>query len=303
MSIRPAVSRSKAEFGRHARRTLYVVAGFYVIVGFVAATASAISGDRLGTFLGFLIISGAIGGAVILRSVLNLEAGLTVLREAMLDARDRLGVVERSVTALREHAGVAPTGSELAAQKLLDLASIGSGDPSALTAATLDRSVFPRLVTSMEEVPPAQSKVVAAQAAAPSVTPSTNEIAAQSDESEVEGPASINLLRQWKIALRNGDLGGCRAVYAAIVDTAGAEEADPLRIQIEELADRVERSLRDAFTTHVRSQDFAAALALGERMTHLLPDRPVAAEFRKLEPALRRRLEQLDAMTLSPAGT
>lgn len=308
MASRPSASRSKAEFGRHARRTLYVVAGFYVIVGFVAATASAVSGDRLGTFLGFLIISGALGGAVILRSVLNVEAGVAVLREAVVDARDRLAHLERGLLAPREPARTTETAAtDSGARQLLDLASIGQGDPSVLTAATLDRAVFPRLVASMEEDPPAQSyPPTATFADIPTEVPHVGtDFAIQPDSTAdvTTAPASINLLRQWKIALRNGDLAGCRAVYAAIVDTAGPEEADPLRVQIEELADRVERSLRNAFASHVRSQDFAAALALGERMTHLLPDRAVVAEFHRLEPHLRRRVEQPDPLPLSSAGT
>jgi hypothetical protein len=230
--------------------------------------------------------------------VLNVEAGLAVLREAVLDTRDRLAQLERGTIAPREPAkSVEPAAPDSGARKLLDLASIGTGDPSVLTAATLDRAVFPRLVASMEESPPAQSYPPTATFA--DIPPGVPHVGS---DFEIE-PASINLLRHWKVALRNGDLAGCRAVYAAIVDTAGAEETDPLRVQIEELADRVERSLRDAFASHVRSQDFAAALALGERITHLLPDRPVVAEFLRLEPHLRRRVEQLEALPLTSAGT
>lgn len=283
METRPTGSRSKFEFGRHARRTLYVVAGFYVIVGFVAAAASAVSGDRLGTFIGFLIISGAIGGAVLLRSVLHVEACVSAMSEAMLDARERLAHVERTLGALGNPSlPHEPPPADLAAKKVLDLASIGSGDPSLLTAATLDRAVFPRLVASMEEEPPAQS---------PTTTDDTVPAGEATSDDNGMAPASINLLRQWKIALRNGDLSGCRAVYGAMVDTVGAEEAQPLRLQIEQLADRVEQSLREAFAVRFRAGDFAEALALGERLCHLLPDRPVAAEFRRIEPHLLRRLE------------
>jgi len=294
MESRPAGSRSKIEFGRHARRTLYVVAGFYVVVGFVAAAGSAVGGDRLGTFIGFLIISGAIGGAVALRSILHVEACVSAMSEALLDARDRLTHLERSVGALREPTqGIDPRSVDAAARKLLDLASIGSGDPSLLTAATLDRAVFPRLVASMEEEPPAQSA---------EVTDTTT----SSGEPETEGasltPASINLLRQWRIALRNGDLAGCRAVYSAMIDTVGAEEAEPLRVQIEQLADRVEQSLREAFVAKFRAGDLAEALALGERISHLLPDRPVTTEFRRLEPHIRRRLEAMEEEPVSSAA-
>jgi hypothetical protein len=87
-------------------------------------------------------------------------------------------------------------------------------------------------------------------------------------------------------------LAGCRAVYSALIDTAGAEEAASLAEQIEELTDRVERSLREAFSRRVREADFAAALAIGERMCSLLPDRAVSAEFHRLRPHLLARLDR-----------
>lgn len=288
--------RARVEIGRHARRTLYMVAGFYVVVGFVVATASAVGGDRLGTFLGFLIISGAIGGTFVLKAVLNMETGVSALGEAVLDARDRLGQLERSVSALREQVqtGDAPV-VDRGVRRLLDLAAIGNGDPSALTAATLDRAVFPRLVAAMDGEPPAQSQPAGEAAKADAPPPSDGPADGEGNGADVNagnwhGPSSINLLRQWKIALRDGDLGSCKAVYSAMIDTAGEEAARPLRAQIEELGDRVERSLREALAARIRAKQFAEALAIGERLCHLLPDRPAAAEFQRLEPHLRRRL-------------
>lgn len=288
-------AHSKIEFRRHARRTLYVVAGFYVVVGFAAAAASALSGDRLGTFIGFLIISGAIGGAVAMRSLLQVEGCVSTMSEALLEVRDRLGQVERTVDALRTRIiEEAPTAGHSEGVTLLDLSAVGRGDPSVLAAATLDRSVFPRLVASMEEEPPAQCK---------SEGPDGGVAVAAGIPQAGSAPSTINLLRQWKVALRNSDLAGCRAVYSAIVDTVGAEEAEPLRVQIEQLADRVERSLREAFTAKFREGELGEALALGERLCHLLPDRPIAADFRRIEPHLLRRLEEPTSEALSSAAT
>ncbi len=309
------------ETSRHTKKTLYVVAAFYIVVGFVAATASALNGDRLGTFLGFLIISGALAATALLRAVLRIGVRISAIGEAMDGLHARLNRVEAGLRVVREHVGVdgraaAPPGGT----RLLDLAAIGSGDPSVLSAATLDRQAYPRLVTTMEEAPPAQS--AAAEAAEHTFTPlrptltasdertldvleMQSETSAQpndieDDDTEFAGAATKNLVRQWKVALRDGDLAGCRAVYSALVDTAGAEAVASLGAQVEELADRIERSFREAFSLRVRERDYAGALAIGERMCSLLPDRPVVAEFMRVRPYLLRRLDPEPAQPDEP---
>jgi hypothetical protein len=306
---------SMMETSRHTKKTLYVVAAFYVAVGFVAATASALNGDRLGTFLGFLIISGALAATALLRAVLRIGVRISAIGEAMEGLHARLNRVEAGLRVVREHVGVDGRAATTAGGiRVLDLAAIGSGDPSVLSAATLDRQAYPRLVTTMEEAPPAQS--AAAEAAEhtftplhPTLTPSDertldamgtqsetnaqpNDFEDACDDAEVGGAATKNLLRQWKVALRDGDLAGCRAVYSALIDTAGTEAAASLGAQVEELADRIERSFREAFSLRVRERDYAGALAIGERMCSLLPDRAVVAEFLRVRAHLLRRLNR-----------
>jgi len=311
------------ETSRHTKKTLYVVAAFYVAVGFVAATASALNGDRLGTFLGFLIISGALAATALLRAVLRIGVRISAIGEAMEGLHARLNRVEAGLRVVREHVGVDGRAATAAGGiRVLDLAAIGSGDPSVLAAATLDRQAYPRLVTTMEEAPPAQS--AAAEAAEhtfiplrPTLTASDertldametqSETNAQPNDTEdhdagFAGAATKNLLRHWKVALRDGDLAGCRAVYSALVDTAGAEAVASLGAQVEELADRIERSLREAFSLRVRERDYAGALAIGERMCSLLPDRVVVAEFMRVRAHLLRRLHREAACSDEPTA-
>jgi hypothetical protein len=302
---------NSADLHRHAKRTLYVVTGFYVVVGFIIATVSAVGADRVGTFLGFLIVSGTIAVAVLLRAVLQMEESLLAVGAALDDLRKQVEQNARTTAVINDR--LTPTASSSDGVSVLDLAAIGPGDPSVLTAATLDRRVFPRLVTTMDDEPPAQSDSATSGAmwrlhapdetaddkqtrvSAP-IVPAEEELgaspaAAAPKGNGQDGPSTKDLLKQWKGALQNGDLAGCRAIRAAIIDVAGVEAVVPLTAQIEELADRVERSLRKAFTMHVRGRDFGTAMALGERICHLLPERRVCAEVRELMPHLQRHFE------------
>jgi hypothetical protein len=272
---------SMMETSRHTKKTLYVVAAFYVVVGFVAATASALNGDRLGTFLGFLIISGALGTTALLRAVLRIGVRISAIGDAVKEMHARLGRLETGLNEVRSRSGLdGRTMGNAGGVRMLDLAAMGNGNPGALVAATLDHEAYPRLVKTMEEEPPAQSDEVAARG---------EEQSASSDQTQA---TTKNLLRQWAVALGDGDLAGCRGVYTALVDTAGEEAVASLGEQIEELADRVERSLREAFSSRVRAGDYAGGLAIGERICSLLPDRPVTAEFQRIRPYLLGRLSR-----------
>lgn len=242
------------ETSRHTKRTLYVVAAFYVVVGFVAATASALNGDRLGTFLGFLIISGALGATSLLRAVLRIGVRISAMGDAVTEMHARLGRVEAGLNEARERAGLdGRSPPNAGGVRMLDLATMGNDNPDVLTAATLDQDAYPRLVASMEDDP-----------------------AATAPSDEVPWPL-------------DGYMEGCREGYPALVDTAGAGAVASLS---EELADRVERSLREAFSSRVRGGDYAGGLAIGERICSLLPDRPVTAEFQRIRPYLVGRLRR-----------
>lgn len=273
---------------RHTRKTLYLVAGFYVVVGFVVAVAAAIQGDRLGTFLGFLIVSGALAMGLFFRAALHLGVRISSMGEGLDELRRRLDRIERL---MRETDAGGRKSADQRQSKTLDLSEIGRGDPAVLAAATLDRDVYPRLVATMDEEPPAQvDGSRPRQANEPRrEAVASGEVASAADMLGPEvGMTTKNLLRQWKVALREGDLAGCRGVLSALIDTAGSEAVEPLRVQIADLTERVERTLRDEFAAHVRDRDYASAIAIGEGMCALLPDRPVVEEFARIRPMLER---------------
>lgn len=277
------------------KKTLYIVAAMYVVVGFVAATASALNGDRLGTFLGFLIISGALGVTAMLRAVLRIGVRISAVGEAVTEMRARLGRLETGLNEACRHVAMGGgTMADAGGVRMLDLAAMGSGNPGVLTAATLDHEAYPRLVATMEEEPPARSEkavVSEEEQSTASWTIQAESDGACSEEDQVEG-ATKNLLRQWQSALGDEDLAGCREAYCALTDAVGAEAVASLGLQIEELSDRVEQSLREAFSARVRAGDYAGGLAIGERICGLLPDRTVTAEVQRIRPYLLVRVHR-----------
>jgi len=291
------------ETSRHTKKTLYIVAVFYVVVGFVAATASALNGDRLGTFLGFLIISGALGTTALLRAVLRIGVRISTIGEAVADMHERLDHLETGLNEAREGAALDErSAADADGVRMLDLAALGGGNPGVLTAATLDHEAYPRLVATMEEEPPALSNEVVARGEEQSASSWTIQAESggscpEEDQTEL---TTKNLMRQWRVALRDGDLAGCRGAFGALMDAAGSEAVAPLGVQIEELSDRVERSLRETFSSRVRAGDYAGGLAIGERICSLLPDRPVTAEVQRIRPYLLARFNREASTTDQP---
>jgi len=281
------------EGARPTRKTLYLVAGLCVAIGFIVAAVSAVQGDRLGAFLGFLMMSGALAGGALIRAAVGIGLRVVAIEDTLDELRVQLNRLETLVGSLAERGHDAAISGGV---RIVDLAAVGSGDPAVLTAATLDRTDFPRLVTTMDEEPPAQAAEPAGgDAPHPiSCTIPSDGTTAMDDVGQMDSalawPAVRNLLRQWKIALRDGDLATCRTVLSTLVDTAGSAALTPLQAQIKDLADRTERSLRTQFAAQVRAGNFAAALTIGERLCVLLPDRPVVEEFNRLRPHLERRL-------------
>lgn len=280
---------------RATRKTLYVVAAFYVAVGFFIAAPAAMSGDRLSTFLGFLIISGALACATIFRAVWRLTQQAGAMNDSLDQVAVRLERFERNLKAL-----AAPTRDTSSVQ-MIDLASFGAGDPSVLAAARLDRDAFPRLVTTMETDPPATSTEPAGKPRSPASSCKPQSPAAKTDSAPKSPPGGSgdrptpvttrNLLREWKVGLRNGDLAACSGVYSALVDTAEPEALRPLRIQLEQLADRTERSLRARIVRCLHDQDFEGMIETGKEIETLLGDRPVAEEFARIKPHLLARIK------------
>ncbi len=66
-------------------------------------------------------------------------------------------------------------------------------------------------------------------------------------------------------------------------------EATPITGQLYDALDETERRLRQEFSQRARRRDYAGLLDVGRRICKLLPDRPLAAEYERLEPALIRK--------------
>ena len=358
---------------RRMAKTLYVVAGFYVAVGLAVSGGAALTGDRLSTFLGFLIVSGALGGAVMLHSVIQLQARLGTLGSGIGDLRARLQRLEAGVQEAAEHlddlmqtaqatfriepavTGTAtwsndvelaqadnplpePTAPESQAIvacaiatrspieapavekpaasasqestlhpdtliehvvpdedeiRVVDLAALGTGEPELLAAATLDRDVYPRLLTAMEQNPPPPPGPKEARPSNGSAKPAERAFDVNSWDGDSAAPPAVvprQLLGDWKAAMAQGDLATCRGVFAALVDTSEPSVILPLSEQLAQLTEQTRMGLRVAFAERVREGDAAGAILVGEQIVALFPKQSIAAEFQRLRPHLIRRL-------------
>ena len=257
---------------RRTRKTLYLVAGLYVGVGFVVAAITSINGNLLGTFLGFLIISGALSMAIVARTALHVLVRVAHIEESLGDLSVRVDRIIPTLDNESQPGAIASASKATAA--VLDLSRIGTGRPEELAAATLDRDVYPRLAASLGD--DGVDDVHASDAG-----PNGHDLPL----------TTKNLLHSWKTALASGDLLECKRILAAMVDLSDPEDLRPLRLQIEELEDRIEISLRNQFAQQIRDRDFCGSLETGEKFVALLGNRPVAAEFERLRPLLVRKTQ------------
>jgi hypothetical protein len=178
-------------------------------------------------------------------------------------------------------------------------------------AASLDRDAFPRLATTMEEQPPAASEVDPRSLAdgnrsgtgrATKLDPRTaasESLAQEPAGRNGPGLTTKNLLREWRVGLENADLAACRTVYSTLVGMVAPADLAPLTTQLTRLADQKEITLRERFSTCASRRDYEGMLAVGRDITRLLPDRPIADEFRRIEPILVRRLAKSDEHQVS----
>jgi hypothetical protein len=179
--------------------------------------------------------------------------------------------------------------------QVLDLANVGSGDPRPLVAATLDRDRYPRLAEAIERAAVATDRARDGDDRDLSTTPPrTSEPGAPPAEDEPSsGPEQAvtnkNLVRQWRVGIRSGDLASCREVFAAMVDVADAGTVATYRALLEELSERIERGLRTTFREHFLRRDYAAMLEVGEQICRLFPDREAAEQFRRIKVTLLQR--------------
>lgn len=300
---------------RRTKRTLYIVTALYVAVGFVLSIGAAVAGDRLSTFLGFLIISGALAVAALFNAIFRVSARVQELAEKLDGVHE--GLNGTGQPARTDQPDDTPSASSPI--QMLDLANIGLGDPGMLAAATLDRATFPRLVTTMDEEPPAEGAGPGAgffdDVAA--IAPHLRAVGPADDTGDGDGAERVttrpehhrfrkagpardpedvavrpkDMLGAWRKAVHEGDLPACREILAALMDTADRETVAALSDVLSALADRKERELRASFSSCLARHDYAAALAVGDEILSLLPDRPVAADFERVRPLLLQRAE------------
>jgi hypothetical protein len=184
----------------------------------------------------------------------------------------------------------------------MDLATVGTGDPSPLVAATLERDRYPRLVDLLDQVPATGSPASPASADRRIIDlpPAAGDKEAASGPQEPPAPAGVpgvtvkNLFRRWQEGLRNHDLVSCREAFAALVDTADPRTVAAFRDQLDELGRQKERTLRMTFRDYLLRRDLVGMLEVGERICRELPDRPIALEFRRLKgPLMQRCLKEI----------
>jgi hypothetical protein len=283
---------------RRSATTVYIAAGAGAGLGVWAAVSAALSQDWPVTAIAVLIISGLVGEALLVTAVLRLAARLHDMDTTLNDICARPARTD-------EHAGPdEDADDEDPRVRTLDLSTLGKGDPGELVAARLDRDVFPRLLATMEDQPPARGSGRQDQEPQPGDTGTGDDPRRRHVQEHDADPTALttkNLLRTWRLGMRNNDLAACRTVFAALVDTVDAGTLEPLQMQLEELADRTEKLLREDFAARLTRRDFDGMLAVGERICRLLPDRPVTREFRRIEPHLRRRLAQDRRIETAPS--
>lgn len=261
----------KKHFGRSlnstaaAKRTLFVLACFYVAAGLAVAVSTAVAGDPIGAFLGFLIVTGTIAIAVAFNMLFHLQDSTMHTQQSIDEILHRLEqpaadpkpqIAEPATTQTRPATTqVMPPAPETEVS-MLDLVAIGPGDPSLLAAVRLDRDMFPRLVTEMENHPPARSEATIIE------RPTT--------------PTQIDSLRE------NAD------------DGLNASDLPSLESGAQRLAGEKpgEAILRQEFADMIRRQDFAGALAVGRRIVAIHPDQDIAREFLQIEPILSSKLHR-----------
>ena len=270
------------EAARRMSIGVYAIASLYVGVGLLIAFRAALVGDVFNALIGLLVVSGALGGAFFLIRGLHLATRVWAMGEALEDVRTRLSQLAQGSESeeVREDAADAV--------RVMNLAAIGDGDPSVLAAATLDRSRFPRLVATLDEL---QERTAEAGKHANHESLLSELDDAEAGLPEDAGPATRNLLRQWRVALRTGDLNACREVYAAFVDVGDPELVARLSETLAKLDEQIRLDLRDIFRAAIRSGNYAEALTAGCELRILFPDSRASTDFERLEPHLRRRLE------------
>ncbi len=256
-------------------RAYRLAVAFYLGAGVFVFAWSIAARDRIEAFLGLLTLGVALAVYLAAKAMVRAGGQLTHLTRSVLELR--ILVAQLRQAELKR----GPTAQEPKITTI-DLASLGSGDPGAVTAATLDRAAFPRLVRTMEDRPTPTAGTTPAR--------TTERQQAGAREASTTGVTARDLVNEWNAALRAGDLIACRRLHATLVDTAPPETVAPLTILLKTLGKHVERTLRDNFARCVHEHDYAGALRIGEQICALFPGECISRDFERIKPHLTRRV-------------
>lgn len=265
----------QAELHR-TQRTITIFGFVFAALGLLLTVFGLRSESLVEIGLGLLIALTAGAAAAILRTLARVEVQLLATAGQIDEIRSRVGAIKAAVqqgATSREHDAILRT---------IDLAALGRGDPGVLTAATLDRSTFPRLATLLDQAAP--DRVIRPQEEGEAVSRLTSAAVPETSDSPPE-----SVLARWETALKNRNLPECRAVFSIVVDVLEPGRVSHFKEQLDTLAEETERSLRDMFSAHARRANYDGLLVVGECICEWLPDRPIAAEFARLKPVLVQR--------------
>ncbi len=274
---------------RRAKKTIYLVACLYIVVGLVVAVVAALSGDRLSAFLGFLIITGSLACGAVLIVLLRFGAHLSSIGDQLQKFHQQLHNIQ--LTQRQFNSAVV---TDAPRQDALPQPSQGHHPvEESLVAATLDRSRFPRLAKIMDNEPSGQSASSEnfsprKTAASPTIQHGANVVKTMSIR------AYTTLPRTWQTAHREGDIAACRAILSTYVDTADDDAIDVMSLQLEQLIDQSAAHLRQSFAGHIHREDYEGALAVGHRIVELMPEHDLAEDFEKIKPFLFERVRQVE---------
>ena len=247
---------------RDTRVTLMIVSVFYVAVGFVLSIASLVAGEPLGTFLGFLTIGGTLAGSALLRSVIRTDKHVLEMHHALARLHERLDRIEASIAEPEVTARGIPF-------EIVDFG--GASDVAAeverrceqITAATLERDVFPRLVTLLERE--------------------------QADRKSTDGQRdeAADLLERWENARSAGDLIEARRLFSGAASVIDPGTLKAMGDELHALARATELSFRRRVRDCVDRRDVTGLVEVLQEIRAQLPDHPMAKECAQIESFLR----------------
>jgi hypothetical protein len=196
---------------RQTQRAIHIVAAFYVVVGLGLTTYAALSGQALTALVGFMIVSLALGSAVLLLTMIRLG-------ECVSDVAGRLGCLEDSLVRMEESLGDLPSAIERAGgHETMDLCA-GERHAASLVAARIDApGPYPRIVP-VHSAPRGSALDPATRGASQTERPSACAGGTSTKPAETAGDDSAGTLRrEFGAAVRERDFSRALCIGARIV--------------------------------------------------------------------------------------